>query len=67
MTDDEIWTFAYKFTHNPDLHDELTVLIKLLQSVSVSDITGIECEDVDGKNWFDLRSKLLESNTRETQ
>ena len=34
------------------------MMIRLLNAVTVIDF-GIVCEDVDGKNWWDLRDEVL--------
>lgn len=35
-------------------------LEKLVMAVTCSPYLGITCEDIDGKNWFDLRGELLD-------
>jgi hypothetical protein len=34
---------------------------RLLAAVKSSEFVGIWCDDVDGKNWFDLRESCLKS------
>ena len=37
---------------------------KLLNAVVSTDYSGIRCHDVNGRNWFDLRRKALQSEVK---
>ena len=37
--------------------DALARLSRLVNAVDCTDFYGIKCENIDGKNWFDVRGK----------
>jgi hypothetical protein len=37
---------------------KVAVLTKLVQAVKCSEFNGLSCDDVDGKNWFDVRDEV---------
>lgn len=44
---------------NIDLKIKLDKAVKLLEAVDVKEFSGIDCINVDGKNWFDARKELF--------
>jgi len=41
--------------------DALARLSRLVNAVDCTDFYGIKCENIDGKNWFDVRGKTKET------
>ena len=41
--------------------DALERLSRLVNAVDCTDFYGIKCENIDGKNWFDVRGKTKET------
>ncbi len=40
--------------------DVMTKLFKMVDAIKFTEVSGIQIEDVDGKNWSDLRDELHE-------
>lgn len=41
------------------LKARIEALEKLVMAVRCSEFEGAYCEDVDGKNWFDMRNTII--------
>ena len=41
--------------------DALARMSRLVNAVECTDFYGIKCENIDGKNWFDVRGKTKET------